>query len=86
MDRRWLVTAAMLALLGMPAGAAEKLNLNTATKEQLVALGLSESQAMQVVAHREKSGPFLQVEELRAVQQMKKETFEKIREQVTVDE
>lgn len=86
MDRRWLVTAALVVLLGTPVGAAEKLNLNTATKEQLVALGLTESQAMQVVAHRQKSGPFLQVEELLAVQQMKKETFEKIREQVTVDQ
>lgn len=86
MDRRWLVRAALIALLGTPTGAVEKLNLNTATQEQLVALGLSESQAMQVVAHRQKSGPFLQVDELIAVQQMKKETFEKIREQVMVDE
>jgi competence protein ComEA len=86
MDRRWLVRAALVALLGTPAGAAEKLNLNTATQEQLVALGLSESQAMQVVAHRQKSGPFLQVEELIAVQQMKKDSFEKIRDQVMVDE
>ena len=41
---------------------------------------------MQIIAHREKSGPFLQVDELLAVQQMKKETFEKIRDHVMVDE
>ena len=56
------------------------------SKDQLVAVGLSESQALQVIAHREKSGPLLQVEELLAVQQMKKDTFEKVRNRVTVDE
>lgn len=86
MNRRWVIAGVLMVLLAVPIRAAEKLNLNTATTEQLVALGLSESQAMQIIAHREKSGPFLQVEELLAVQQMKKDTFEKIRERVTVDE
>jgi competence ComEA-like helix-hairpin-helix protein len=76
----------MLLLVSWPATAAEKLNLNAATKEQLVAVGLSESQALQVIGHREKSGPLLQVEELLAVPQMNKAAFEKVREHVTVDE
>ncbi len=86
MDRWWLIAAAFIMLATRPVAAGEKLNLNTATQQQLEALGLSDSQAMQVIAHRQKSGPFLQVEELLAVQQMKKETFDKIRDQVTVDE
>lgn len=81
-----LVVGLLGMLLGGSALAAEQLNLNTATKEQLVALGLTESQALQVVAHRQKSGPFLQVEELLAVEQMNKDTFEKVRSHVTVDE
>jgi competence ComEA-like helix-hairpin-helix protein len=81
-----LAVAAMLLLLAAPLPAAGKLNLNTATKEQLVAVGCSESQALQIIAHREKSGPLLQVEELLAVPQMKKDTFEKVRDHVTVDE
>ena len=84
--QRWLPVASLIVLLAGPVLCAERLNLNAATKEQLVAIGLSESQALQVVAHREKSGPFLQVEELLVVEQMKKETFEKIRDRVTVDE
>jgi competence ComEA-like helix-hairpin-helix protein len=85
---RSLVLALFLlsAVLAAPARAEEKLNLNTATKEQLVALGLTESQALQVISHRDKSGPLLQVEELLAVPQMKKDTFEKVRGRVTVDE
>ena len=86
MRRHWLAGWALTALLATPLAAADKLNLNTATKEQLVAVGLSESQAMQVISHREKSGPLLQVEELLAVPQMKKDSYEKIRNHVTVDE
>ena len=86
MDGRWLAAAVLLTMLAAPAVAAEKLNLNTATKEQLEALGLSDSQATQLIAHRQKSGPLLQVEELLAVPQMKKDTFEKIRDQVMVAE
>ncbi len=86
MRRRYLVVALLAAALGGPLRAAEQLNLNTATKEQLVAIGFTESQALQVIAHRQKNGPFLQVEELLAVEQVKKDTFEKIRSRVTVDE
>jgi competence protein ComEA len=86
MNRGWLIVTSLVTLLVGGVGAQEKLNLNTATEEQLVALGLTDSQAGQIVAHREKSGPFLQVDELLAVQQMKKETFEKIRDHVMVDE
>jgi len=83
---RRLYSAVLVLLLAAQVVGGEKLNLNTATKEQLVALGLSESQALQVIGHREKSGAFLQVEELLAVQQMNKQSFEKIRDRVTVDE
>jgi competence ComEA-like helix-hairpin-helix protein len=68
------------------AGEAKKLDLNEATREQLIALGLSESQAAQVVSHREKTGAFLQVDELLVVPQMRPNTVEAIRERVTVDE
>ena len=86
MGRRWLIAYALMIVLSPAVRAGEKLNLNTATQQQLEALGLSDSQAMQVIAHRQKSGPLLQVEELLAVPQMKKDLFEKIRDQVTVDE
>ena len=86
MRNRWFAATVLAALLAGPAYGAQKLNLNTATKAQLVDVGFTESQALQIIAHREKNGPFLQVEELLAVEQMKKETFERLREHVTVDE
>jgi competence ComEA-like helix-hairpin-helix protein len=84
-----LQNAALLTLLfcaAAGAGEAKKLDLNEATREQLIALGLSESQAAQVVSHREKTGAFLQVDELLVVPQMRPNTVEAIRERVTVDE
>lgn len=88
-SRSWLYAAILLILVSCASAYAEgtqKLDLNQATREQLIALGLSESQAAQVVSHREKTGPFLQVDELLVVPQMRPATVEKIRERVTVDE
>jgi len=82
-------TAVLLVLLSaFPAWPEEgkKLDLNRATREQLVALGLNESQAAQIVSHREKTGPFLQIDELRIVPQIRPENVEAIRDRVTVDE
>ena len=72
--------------LAAPRVAADKLRLNQATQEQLVALGLTQSQAVQVVRYRTENGDFLQVEELLAVPQISRDAFEKVHERVTVDE
>jgi competence ComEA-like helix-hairpin-helix protein len=81
-----LAVAALLIALAAPLPAADKLRLNEATQAQLVALGLTESQAIQVLSYRKENGDFLQVEELLAVPQMSHAAFEKLREKVTVDE
>jgi competence ComEA-like helix-hairpin-helix protein len=73
-------------LLATPLVAADTLRLNQATEEQLVGLGCSPSQAVQIINYRKENGDFLQVEELLAVPQMSRETFEKVRAKVTVDE
>lgn len=88
MKRSWFGLAVLLVLLScVPVHADDaKLDLNKAAREQLVALGLTESQAAQVISHREKSGPLLQVDELLVVPQMRPETVDTIRERVTVDE
>jgi len=73
-------------LLATPLVAADTLRLNQATQEQLVTLGLSQSQAIQIINYRKENGDFLQVEELLAVPQMSRDAFEKVRTKVTVDE
>ena len=86
MCARWCRRLALLLLLAAPVTAGTALDLNAATKADLIGIGLSESQALQVISHREKNGAFLQVEELMAVPQMTKPTFEKIRTKITVDQ
>jgi competence ComEA-like helix-hairpin-helix protein len=81
-----LAVAALLIALAARLPAADKLQLNQATQEQLVALGLTPSQAIQVISYRKENGDFLQIEELLAVPQMSHEAFEKVRDKVTVDE
>jgi competence ComEA-like helix-hairpin-helix protein len=83
--RRRAICALLLALAA-PAFAAERLQLNQATQEQLVGLGFTSSQAVQIINYRKENGDFLQVEELLAVPQVSRQTFEKVRDQVTVDE
>lgn len=83
---RQFVTILLLMCLALPLLAADKLDLNTATKDQLMGLGLNESQAAQIIRYRSENGNFLQVEELLAVPQVSRPVFESVREKVTVDE
>lgn len=83
---RLIAVFALLLALSNPLLAADKLRLNEATRDQLLALGLSESQVVQILNYRQQNGNFLQVEELLAVPQMSRATFDKVRDKVTVDE
>ena len=82
----WCARLVLALAFAAPVFAEGKLDLNKATKDELLGLGLSESQAQQVLSHRQKSGPFLQIDELLVVPQMRRELVEKIRPRVTVDE
>jgi competence protein ComEA len=83
---RHIATILFLLCLALPLLAADKLDLNAATKDQLMALGLNESQAAQIIRYRSANGNFLQVEELLAVPQISRPVFDTVREKVTVDE
>jgi competence ComEA-like helix-hairpin-helix protein len=81
-----IVGVVALLVLAGPLLAADTLDLNHATQDQLVALGLTPSQAVQIINYRKENGDFLQVEELLAVPQLSHEAFERIRAKVTVGE
>jgi competence ComEA-like helix-hairpin-helix protein len=78
--------AILTVLPATPMLAGDKLNLNQATAEQLMALGLTQSQSAQIVRYRKEDGDFLQVEELLVVPQISRDVYDKVREKVTVDE
>lgn len=66
--------------------AAQKININTATVSELVALnGIGEKTAMKIVAHREAEGDFKAIEGIVAVKGIGEKSFVKLADQITVD-
>ena len=64
----------------------EKLDLNTATQEELDALpGIGPVKAEAILQYREESGPFRTVEEIMEVEGIGEKTLEQLRPYVTVE-
>lgn len=62
-----------------------RVNLNTASKEQLMTLpGIGEARADAILRRREESGPFTSCEDVMQVGGIKKSIYEKIRDRITV--
>jgi competence protein ComEA len=62
-----------------------RVNLNTATLEQLDALpGVGPAIAQRIIDSRQAEGPFRQVDDLTRVDGIGAKTLERLREQVTV--
>lgn len=62
-----------------------KVNINTATKEELQTLsGVGESKAEAIIKYREEKGPFEKIEDIKNVSGIGESAFEKIKENITV--
>ncbi len=62
-----------------------KVNINTATVEELVKLpGVGDSVAKKIVEHREKNGNFKATEDLKNVKGIGEKKFEKMKDLITV--
>ncbi|MEY8339535.1 helix-hairpin-helix domain-containing protein [Lachnospiraceae bacterium 62-35] len=60
-------------------------NLNTATKEQLMSLkGIGEARAEDIIHYREEQGPFHTIEDIKKVPGIKEGAFQKIKDQIRV--
>lgn len=67
------------------ASAPLKVNLNTATKEELMSLkGIGESKAEDIIRFRESHGDFKKIEDVMKISGIKDAAFEKIKEDITV--
>lgn len=63
----------------------EKVNLNTATEEELMTLpGIGEAKAADIVSYREENGGFQSIEEIKNISGIKDAVFSKIRDRITV--
>lgn len=70
---------------GMPQAEDGKVDLNTATAEELMTLsGIGEAKAEAILRYREEHGGFQKVEELMEVEGIKEGVFNKIKEQVKI--
>ena len=79
---RMLLALSALLLSGVAMAA---LNLNTATKDDLVALpGIGPAKAQSIVDYRNQHGPFRTVDELRKVKGIGEKLFLQIRPEVSV--
>lgn len=66
--------------------ASQKVNINTASKEQLMTLsGIGESKAESILAYRQENGPFQSIEEIKQITGIKDGVFNKIKDQITTD-
>jgi competence protein ComEA len=77
--------ALLLALVLCSAAAFAAIDLNTATKEELVALpGIGPSKAQAILDYRSAHGPFKSVEEVKDVKGIGAKRFEKLKGELTV--
>jgi len=84
---RGLLTAALLGAAAAPAGVegADKLNINTASDQELMKLPeMSEARAKAIVSYRKSTGEFIQIDELELIPQVKP-IYPKIKDLVTVE-
>jgi DNA uptake protein ComE-like DNA-binding protein len=86
--KRWIVTVA--SVLGVAAlsglvSAADKLNINTASEQELMKLPeMTEARAKGIIGYRKSNGEFIQVDELELIPQVKP-IYGKIKDLVTVE-
>ena len=63
----------------------DKVNLNTADKEELMTLsGIGESRAEAILSYREEHGGFRSIEEIKEIEGIKDGIFNRIKEQIKV--
>jgi competence protein ComEA len=84
----WIVTVASLlgvAALSGAVSAADKLNINTASEQDLMKLPeMTEARAKGIIGYRKSNGEFIQVDELELIPQVKP-IYGKIKDLVTVE-
>lgn len=83
-----LTTALMMAwVVPALAGNNEKVNINTATKDELVTLdGIGDSYAERIIMFRDKNGPFQKPEDILKIKGIGEKTFEANQDRIIVSD
>ena len=90
-DREWTAPAGGSPAAAKAAGvrpedmSAGKVNINTATKEELITLrGIGEAKAEDIIRYRQQRGGFERIEDIMEISGIKNAAFEKIKDDITV--
>lgn len=69
---------------GLVSGQGRKININSASKEELMQLpGIGETKAESIITYRKNHGPFQSIEDIMLVSGIKESGFEKIKDRIT---
>lgn len=85
---RWILSCMLAALLALPVAAAEPVNINTASAEEIAAAlnGVGLSKAEKIVEYREQNGPFAHIDELVNVKGIGLRTVDKNRDAILLQD
>ncbi len=83
---KWILNCLLAFLLVMPLIAAEQVNINTASAEEIAEVlnGVGMSKAQKIVEYRELNGPFVHIDELVNVRGIGLRTVDKNRDVIVV--
>ena len=85
---KWILGVLLACLVSMPLAAAESVNINTASAEEIAAAlnGVGMSKAQKIIEYREQNGPFDHVDELVNVKGIGLRTVDKNRAVIVIVE
>jgi competence protein ComEA len=85
---KWILACLLACLVSLPLAAADQVNVNTATAEEIAEAlnGVGLSKAQKIVEYREQNGPFAHTDELVNVKGIGLRTVDRNREIIALGE
>lgn len=85
---KWILSTLLACLITLPLAAAESVNINTASAEEIAEAlnGVGMSKAQKIIEYREQNGPFAHIDELVNVKGIGLRTVDKNRAMILLQD